>query len=71
MLRFGGASAVKANDSAQRSEDRNKLIQSLDRRTDNKLNIPQVPDSTYTNPLPNTSDLEGDISVIRQYFNAK
>ncbi|HFH3125201.1 TPA: hypothetical protein ACQMM9_000720, partial [Streptococcus pyogenes] len=69
MLTFGGASAVKAND-ADRSENRNKLIQGLREQIENnnKLNIPHVPESTYTNKLPNTSDLEGDISVIRQYL---
>ncbi|HEP1251018.1 TPA: LPXTG cell wall anchor domain-containing protein [Streptococcus pyogenes] len=69
MLTFGGASAVKAND-AERSENRNKLIQNLHQQIDNnsKLNVPQVPSSTYTTPSPDTSDLEGDISGIRQYL---
>ncbi|HER2924679.1 TPA: hypothetical protein VJ286_001708, partial [Streptococcus pyogenes] len=68
LLTFGGASAVKANDLAQKSKNRDRLIQSLHDQTDIKLDIPHVPKSTYNNKLPDTSDLEGDISVIRQYL---
>ncbi|HGA4677382.1 TPA: hypothetical protein ACISTZ_000001, partial [Streptococcus pyogenes] len=74
MLTFGGASAVRADAKENNNEERMKARSSLIQRLHGEINeqeknqIPNVPSSTYDSIPKGISDIENDVTEIREYL---
>ncbi|HHJ7996114.1 TPA: hypothetical protein ACQNG4_001724, partial [Streptococcus pyogenes] len=74
LLTFGGASAVRADAQENNNEERMKARSNLIERLHGEISeqkknqIPNVPSSTYDSVPKDISDIENDVTEIREYL---